>query len=63
MEISSRRIMHYDLRHPKCGAKWQAEYDKAPKEIQCIECGQVLPSIYDPIIHVARLPTTEERKN
>ena len=55
--------MHYDLRHPKCGAKWQAEYDKAPKEIQCIECGQVLPSIYDPKIHVARLPTTEERKN
>ncbi len=53
--------MQYDLRHPKCGAKWQAEYDKAPKEVQCIECGQIVQGVYDPIIYVARLKGEEQK--
>ena len=46
-------MKEYTLKHPKCGAKWQAEYDKAPKEVQCIECGQIVQGVYDPVIYVA----------
>ena len=45
-------MKEYTLRHPKCGAKWQAEYDKIPKEVQCIECGQLVQGVYDPVIYV-----------
>jgi len=48
--------MQYDLCHPKCGAKWQAVYERCPDEVQCIECGQVLPSIYNPLVTVVTIP-------
>jgi len=44
--------MQYDLRHPKCGAKWQAVYEKFPDEVLCIKCDTLVQSRYDPLITV-----------
>lgn len=52
-------MKEYTLRHPKCGARWETAYEVSPKMLVCINCGENLPTLYDPLIYVVTIPKEE----
>jgi len=45
-------MTQYELRHPICGAKWEAVYEGFPTEVECIQCRKLIKPTYYPIILV-----------